>query len=733
MKSIFCTAILIWASISNLFSQKMMYIHLSTNLVDGLAINKIDSMYFSSDGVSLRIQTNGELLQYALAKIDSITFAEVSTIVSVDYQLTKVRVINPFVLEGVEVTINNMYVAITNTSELRDITYALTGNTSQGNFKLYGEKRYNLLLNGVSITNPTGPAINLQSKNKCTITLSGNSAISDGASYSTSTEDQKGAFFSEGQLLFNGTGTLNITAKYKHALSCDDGIIFEGGTLKINSAKNDGINSNEYFIMSAGTINMSVNDDGINSGGYVDINGGTISIMSDSTSAKGITSDSTLQIKGGQIQIDMKGKASKALKSDQQITLTSGSLQINMTGNSILEVSGSGFDPSYSTAISSDQSIIINGAININIKNTGLAGKGISADQNISISLATINVSTTGSGATYKNSVGTTSAYSASCITADGSIFVQSGNLTLTSSGSGGKGMSTDGKLKIGDATNVPEIKITTSGVKFIVSGSDYSHPKALRSNGPLTIENGLITISSSDDAIHSDTSITINKGEIKITNSVEGIESPSITVNDGTINLVATDDGFNGTYGTVAGGSEQNDRSQITVNGGSITVSTSRGDGFDGNGNITINGGTIIVHGPPSSPEESIDVNGTFNINGGFLIASGTNANMNKAMSTTSLQNGIFGKTSSVISAGTILRIQDSNAKDIVTFKPERASYSFHFSSSALVKNSSYSIYTGGTCTGNVTNGLYSGGTYSGGTLKTTFTITSTVTSLTF
>ena len=49
------------------------------------------------------------------------------------------------------------------------------------------------------------------------------------------------------------------------------------------------------------------------------------------------------------------------------------------------------------------------------------------------------------------------------------------------------------------------------------------------------------------------------------------------------------------------------------------------------------------------------------------------------------------------------------------------------------LADGSSYNIYTGGTSTGTYTNGIYTGGNYSGGTLKKSFTVSSSVTSVSF
>jgi hypothetical protein len=49
--------------------------------------------------------------------------------------------------------------------------------------------------------------------------------------------------------------------------------------------------------------------------------------------------------------------------------------------------------------------------------------------------------------------------------------------------------------------------------------------------------------------------------------------------------------------------------------------------------------------------------------------------------------------------------------------------------SSAELKKGSEYTIYTGGTSTGDLTDGLYKNGVYTGGTKLTSFTINNSVT----
>ncbi len=59
----------------------------------------------------------------------------------------------------------------------------------------------------------------------------------------------------------------------------------------------------------------------------------------------------------------------------------------------------------------------------------------------------------------------------------------------------------------------------------------------AILSNSAVTIDGGDLTLASGDDAIHG--------GSIVITESFQGIESEVITINDGFIDLTATDDGL--------------------------------------------------------------------------------------------------------------------------------------------------------------------------------------------
>lgn len=736
---IFILTICLFAGIS-LFGQERMYIHKTDKMTLGALVASTDSIYFTSDETVANFKIGDTLASYPVSEIDSITFGPDSDTIFVTYNGSEVTVVNPLAFEGVNVSVTGADVIVTATTDVQDISFCLSGTTTDGMFKIYTAKRYNLILNGVDITNSDGPGINIQSEKKTTVILADGTTniVTDGATYATApnNEDQGAAFFSEAKLIFTGSGSLTINGNGtgKQGLGGDDRIEINSGSITITSAKKDGIHANDGILIAGGSVNVTATGDGIDGdAAEIVISGGSVTTVNNADDVKGIKCDSTLTISGGTVNVTVTGDQSKGLKSEQPITLSGGTITIVNSGDAVLEASGSGYDPSYCTAIKSDSDININGA-NIIITTSGLAGKGISSDGSIIMTSGNVQVTSTGNGSTYTNSSGEKDAYVSTCLTSDIDITITGGSVTTSSSGSGGKGISDDGALTIGSTGTSPTIQITTTGSEIYISGSgqnaEYAEAKAVKSDGDVVINSGTITINSADDGIKSETSIEINDVTLTINNSYEGLEAPYITFNGGNAHIKSSDDCINTTFGN---GGETNDGSLLTINDGYIAVNTTGGDGLDGNGSMLFTGGTIIVHGPPSQPEVGMDYNGTCNMNGGFLVVSGINSNMTQAPSTTSQQYSIKVAMNQTLSATTLFHIQDASGNNILTFQPNKSYSSIVFSSDELVSGASYSIYTGGTCTGTNTDGLYTGGTYSGGTFKKQFNVTGKVTNVSF
>ena len=721
-------------------AQQKLYIYKNDHVTLGAATSVVDSIYFSQDGAVTYLRSGDTLAAWPVSTIDSLIFGDDSQTILINYRSGYVEIFNPLAFEGVHVVVSGYDVTVYSVSALQDINYKLSGSTTNGSFKIYSAKRYKIQLNAVNITNPDGPAINIQTDEKATIQLmSGTSNyLADGATYATppNSEDQKGTIFSEAKLVFDGTGSLQVTGKGtgQDAINSDDKIQVLNGNITVVQSVNDGIHGKDGIEISGGTVKVTADADGIDAGSaYINISGGNITTTNTKESAKGITCDSTLTISGGTVNVTVSGAQSKGIQCNQAMTLSGGTINVTNTGDVVLVASGSGYNPSYCTALKSDAGITCSGA-NITINGTGKGSKSISSTTAVNISAGTVNITNSGAGAKYNNTSGVADAYVATSLTSDNAISVTGGTVTTSNSGAGGKGISCDGTLTVGTTNNSPALSITTTGTKILISGSgpnaNYAEAKAVSCNGAINILNGNITIKSADDALKSTISITVSNATIDVQNCYEGFESPAITVNSGNVTVKSTDDSFNGTHGN---GGENDDNSMVQINGGQVVLNASNGDGLDSNGDITMTGGTVIVHGPQSAPEVGMDYNGTCNVNGGFLVISGTNSNMTQAPSNSSTQHAVLAKSNTSLSASTLFHIQDASGNNIVTFQPLRSYYSMVVSSSLLVQGATYSIYTGGTCSGTNNNGLYEGGTYSGGTFKKSFTLSSMITGVNF
>ena len=718
-----------------LFSTKLL-IHSPGN-VQEISLSDIDSISFNENGTEIYFLTTGGMNQYNISDVDSITFGGFSdSTIYVVYSDSGVFITNPLESLGVIIETDGDDVIVNSAAGISDINYVLSGSTSDGMFKIYSDKKLNLHLYNLQITNNDGPAINIQSGKKISVDLVDGTTniLTDGVVYAVppDSEDQDAAFFSEGQLIFSGSGSLSINGygEDQHAIKSDDYIQVDNGNITVIQSANDGINVNDGFFMYGGSVSITSDGDGIDGDeSVIEIYDGNVTIINTASDKSAIKADSLVSVSDGTLNITVQGNQSKGIDSKRNIEISGGTILINTSGGVVLEPSGSGFDPAYCTGIKADSLVKID-SCSLTITTSGNGGRGISSDGVININSGMVSIVSTGNGATYTNSNGQTDAYTGPCINANGRIIIASGNVSLSHSGRGGKGISGDSRLTIGTTDSIPVLLVTTTGQSILISKGNYAEAKAISLDSLIKIENGDITVSSSDDGIKSKYYVEINGGTINISNSKEGIEAPNIFVNGGEVSLNATDDGFNATYGN---GGEFDDGSNLTFSGGYVYVNSTQGDAIDSNGDVNFNGGVIIVHGPQSSPEVGMDYNGTCKVTGGFVVISGTNSNMTQAPGNTSTQRSVLLRASQSITAGTLFHIEDTAGNSLLTFAPNRRYYSIVFSSSELVNGTSYRVYTGGSSTGTLRNGLYTGGTYSGGTLRTTFTLTGIVQTITF
>ena len=385
------------------------------------------------------------------------------------------------------VTVDGNHVTVNNTTDEK-VIYELSGRSQDGSVKLYSSKKQALVLDGLDLTSTRGAAINNQGKKKCFVVVKGTNLLKDAASYTSTPadEDEKAAFFSEGQLIFSGDGTLTVTAQGKSGITSDDYIHFmESQVVNVTSGAGHGIRGKDAVIISDGTVSVSVS----------------------ANMKKGITSDSLVCINGGSTVINVSGGA----------------------------------------AYDSDD-------------------------------------------AEYKGSAG---------IKADCLFEINAGSLSVTNTGSGGKGISGD----MTGSFNGGYVKVVTKGSNYGQSssnryGSDSSNSvsaKGIKFDGNLFFNGGTVIVNC---AAH------------------EGIESKgNITVTDGVV------------YSYSAADDAMNSAGTFTIQGGYVCGYAVRNDGLDANGNFYIKGGTVYAIGT-TQPEVAIDANteGGYKlyVMGGTLIAIG-------------------------------------------------------------------------------------------------------------
>ena len=452
------------------------------------------------------------------------------------------------VAQYLTVTQSGAHVSIAQSDSLaNEITYKLSGTSTDGEFYMSGSYKATLELNGLTLTNVTpvysGAAIHIQNGKRINVkVITGTTnTLVDAASGS-----QKGCLYVKGHAEFKQQGTLNVVGNVKHGIKAGEYISLKNATLNVTSAVGDGISCNEYFLMESGTINISgTSDDGI--------------------------------------QCDLDGDVSTGETEDHED-----------------EDSGNMY--------------ITGGTININC--SAIAAKGIKSAGDIFISGdPVINVTTSGKGTWDEDDLETKAACG---ISSDRNIDISGGTLTLTATGSGGKGMKCDSILTISGG----DITVATSGGLYYnngttentnytgntdhVSSDYYSSPKGIKAG--LKTENG--------NSYTCSGGMVISGGNIKVTTSGrngEGIESKNtLEINGGEIYVNSYDDGVNSAQ-------------DMTVNGGYIYAHSNNNDGMDANGNFYINGGLVYAIGS-RSPEVALDANTEegkkLYINGGVVIA---------------------------------------------------------------------------------------------------------------
>ena len=371
-------------------------------------------------------------------------------------------------VDGNKVTVNNTGGEV--------LIYELTGTTSNGFFKVYGAKKQAIVLNGASITNPDGAALNNQNKKRTFIVVSGTNKLSDGASAAYTKEgeeDQKAVLFSEAQLIFSGSGLLTVNAlnaQDKSGIASDDYIrLMDSPTIKVNagSSAGHGFKGKDYVQLSNGTLVVSVAaamKKGITSDDYVLVEGGTHMV----TVTGGVAYD----------EEDAEYSGTAGVKADNYFAMTGGSLTIKNTGDGGKGINAGSYDFDAENHTLSD-SYISGGTLTVTT-----SGREVNDVSAKGIKIGWVTKEGSGDRAKVTGNAG-------KLVISGGTIVVNSTN---------GEGLEVKGDL------------VFDGGETHVTSASD----DAINCQGDLTVNNGFVyAFSSGNDAMDSNGNTNLNGGYV--------------------------------------------------------------------------------------------------------------------------------------------------------------------------------------------------------------------------
>ncbi len=386
-------------SVIYLFADNDVKFYMKNGEIKCIAQERVDSISFDEDTDIMRLALCGRSVDVQLSSIDSIAYGTLPSVVNVTYCGDKAVVENPYAFDSLEVSVIGAKVTI-KCRKQQELDYVLQGASDDGCFKLYGVKKYNLYLNGLSLANTSGAVINSQcGKRGRVFVVDGTvNRLSDAPSYAfTAGEDEKSTFFSEGQLIFEGRdGELIVNGNYKHAICSDDYIEVRGGNITVGHAVSDALHANDSVIVLGGVLDLNVGSDGIDCDGIVRLSGGKVTVNAASDDVKGIKSAADIIIDGADVSVLVSGNASKGIKSTGIFTMQAGSLAVEANGNTIL-LDGA---PSYATCIKSDSVVnVLDGVVTL--KATGIAGRGISADVDVNVAGGVLDIMCSGDSESY--------------------------------------------------------------------------------------------------------------------------------------------------------------------------------------------------------------------------------------------------------------------------------------------------------------------------------------------
>ena len=450
---------------------------------------------------------------FALSEIDSMYIDETAVTdnaVAVEYDDTNAFItVAGNIAKDLTIAQSGAHVSVIQSADVaEEITYTLSGSSSDGGFYNEGAYKSTVELNNLNLTNGSavysGAAIHIQNSKRIKIKpLNGTTnTLVDAAN-----GKQKGCLYVKGHAEFAQKGTLNITGNLKHGIKCGEYFQIKNSTINILSAAGDGINCEQFFLMESGKITITnVADDGLQ-----------CDLEDPDTGSTGITTDhededsGNIYFSGGTFTATVTADAAKGMKSEGDMYISGGTINVTTSGGGVWDATN--LKTKSASCLSADGIMDISGGT-LTLTSTGAGGKGLSGDSTLTVSgTAVITVVTSGQ-AVVASSNGTLSIVSNAQtldrydsdyksspkgIKMDGDIIINGGTISVTTSGAGGEGIESKKTLTINDGhitVNAYDDGINCSSDMTINGGYIFakgSKNDAIDANGNLYVKGGLI------------------------------------------------------------------------------------------------------------------------------------------------------------------------------------------------------------------------------------------------
>ena len=425
-----------------------------------------------ADGTSLTIMGK----TFTLADVDEMTVDDseiADDAIAVSYNGSSASVtVAGNMAKYVTPVVDGAHVSIAQSSDLaEEITYTLSGASTDGEFYMSGSYKATIELNGLTLTNTTpvysGAAVHIQNgkRIKVKVVTGTINTLTDAVSGS-----QKGSLYIKGHAEFAQKGTLNVVGHVKHGIKTGEYMTLKNATINVTSAAGDGINCGQFFLMESGSVSISgTADDGIQCDLDGDTNTGETADHEDEDSGN-------IYISGGTIDIAVTADAAKGIKCEGDMQISGGDITVRTSGGGLWD--STKLKTKASACLGADGNIAISGGT-MNLTSTGAGGKGINADGALTATGGTMTIKTSGN-AVVASSSGTLSTVSSS----------QQLDRYDSDYKSSPKGIKVDGAITISDNA---VISVTTTG-----AGGE-----GIESKTSIDITGGQVTVNASDDAIN--------------------------------------------------------------------------------------------------------------------------------------------------------------------------------------------------------------------------------------